>query len=233
MVNENLFGMVEVDIEVPQRWPWYLNTRLCHQYFPEMSPLFCTTEIPFEAIVHHMQKHVETYNLSKAPRRLLVGGMKGEQMLIATPLLRWYLNHGMTVTKIYQLVEFRSQRCFQDFVSEVRDARPLGDNAPDRAIMADTMKAIGNSGYGSLIMDNTRHRDIQYLQGENETCLKTNNPLFQKLDCLDPEEQYYEVKMAKRKIKLDLPIQLGYFILLYAKLRMMEFYGCLRRQIRF
>ena len=30
--------------------------------------------------------------------------------------------------------------------------------------------------------------------------------------------------MAKRKIKLDLPIQLGYFILQYAKLRMLEFY---------
>ena len=30
--------------------------------------------------------------------------------------------------------------------------------------------------------------------------------------------------MAKRKIRLDLPIQLGYFILQYAKLRMLEFY---------
>ena len=30
--------------------------------------------------------------------------------------------------------------------------------------------------------------------------------------------------MAKRKIKLDLPIQLGYYILQYAKLRMLEFY---------
>ena len=189
-----------------------------------MSPLFCTTEIPFEAIGHHMQKHVETYNLSKASRRLLVGGMKGEQMLIVTPLLRWYLNHGMTVTKIYQVVEFQSQRCFQDFVSEVSDAHRLGDDAPDTAIIADTMKVIGNSGYGSLIMDKTRHHDIQYLQGENETCLKINDPLFRKLDCLDPEEQYYEVEMAKRKIKLDLPIQLGYFILQYAKLRMLEFY---------
>lgn len=30
--------------------------------------------------------------------------------------------------------------------------------------------------------------------------------------------------MAKTKIKLDLPIQLGYFILKYAKLRILEFY---------
>lgn len=65
---------------------------------------------------------------------------------------------------------------------------------------------------------------IVYRQGENKTCLKVNDPLFQKLECLDPEEQFYEVEMANRKIKLDLPIQLGYFILQYAKLRMLEFY---------
>ena len=86
------------------------------------------------------------------------------------------------------------------------------------------MKVIGNSGYGSTIMDKTKHKDIQYVQGENETCLKVNDPLFQKLECLDQEDQYYEVEMGKRKIKLDLPIQLGYFILQYAKLRMLEFY---------
>lgn len=34
----------------------------------------------------------------------------------------------------------------------------------------------------------------------------------------------YEVEKAKSKIVLDLPIQLGYFILQYAKLRMLEFY---------
>ena len=188
VVKGKLFGIVEVDIEVPQHWPCYFKHSTPFQYFREMSPLFCTTEIHFEAIGHHMQKHVVTYNLSKASRQLLVGGMKGEQMLIATPLLRWYLNHGMTVTKIYQVVEFQSQRCFQDFVSEVSDARRLGDDAPDTAIIADTMRVIVNSGYGSLIMDKTRHRDIQYLQGENETCLKINDPLFRKLDCLDPEE---------------------------------------------
>ena len=221
-----LFGMVEVDIEVPQQWPPYFQhpTMTPYQYFQEMSPLFCSTEIPFEAIGQHMQTHIRQYNLSAKPRRLLVGGMKAQQILLATPLLQWYLNHGMIVTKVYQVVEFQKQRCLRDFVKEVSDARRQGDVDPDTAIIADTNKVIGNSGYCSLIMDKTKHREIKYVQGENETCLKVNDPLFQKLECLDEEEQYYELEMSKRKIKLDLPIQLGYFVLQYAKLRMLEFY---------
>ena len=221
-----LFGMVEVDIEVPQEWPHYFKhpTMSPYDYFQEMSPLFCTTEIPFDAIGEHMQAHIWEYHLSDSPRRLLVGGMKARQILLATPLLQRYLNHGLVVTKIYQVMEFQGKRCFQEFVREVRDARRQGDINPETAIIADRMKVIGNSGYGSLIMDKTKHREVKYVQGENETCLKVNDPRFQKLECLDIEEQYYEVEMAKRKIKLDLPIQLGYFVLQYAKLRMLEFY---------
>ena len=208
VVKGNLFGMVEVDIEVPQEWPHYFShpTMSPYDYFQEMSPLFCTTDIPFDVIGEHMQAHIWEYHLSDSPRRLLVGGMKARQILLATPLLQWYLNHGMVVTKIYQVVEFQQQRCFLDFVKEVSDARRLGDVDSDTAIIADTMKVIGNSGYGSLIMDKTKHSDIQYVQGENETCLKVNDPRFQKLECLDEDEQYYEVEMGKGKIKLDLPI---------------------------
>jgi hypothetical protein len=180
--------------------------------------------VPFDVIGDHMQDHVRSHNLSETPRRLLVGGMKARQILIATPLLRWYLNHGMVVTKIYQVVEYQARACFRDFMEEVSDARREGDVSTDKAIIADTMKLIGNSGYGSLIMDKTKHRSIKYVQGENDVCLLVNRPEFRKLDCIEPEEQYYELEMAKRKIKLDLPIQLGYIILQYAKLRMLQFY---------
>jgi hypothetical protein len=226
VAQAGLFGMVEVDIEVPDRWPEYFSHPVMtpHEYFREMSPLFCTTDVPFDVIGEHMQDHVRKHELSAAPRRLLVGGMKARQMLIATPLLKWYLEHGMVVTKIYQVVEYQQQRCFQDFVKEVSDARRRGDVDKNTTILADTMKVIGNSAYGSLIMDKTKHRVMSYVQGENQTCLKVNDPRFRKLDCLDAEEEYYEIEMGKRKIKLDLPTQLGYFVLQYAKLQMLQFY---------
>lgn len=226
VVKGELFGMVEVDIEVPEEWPSYCQHPVMtpREYFREMSPLFCTTDVPFEAMGEHMRHHVEKANLSKAPRRLLVGGTKAQRLLLATPLLAWYLRHGMVVTKIYQVVEFLQRRCFETFVKEVSDARRRGDVDPDTGIIGDTMKVVGNAGYGMLLLDKTKHRDIEYVQGENETSLKVNESRFRKLECLDQEEQYYEIEMAKRRINLDLPVQLGYFILQYAKLRMLEFY---------
>ena len=145
----HLFGMVECDIEVPEEWSAEFRDKMPmppRQYFEEMCPLFCNTDVGFDDIGRHMQAHVWEYQLSDAPRRLLVGGLKARQILLATPLLRWYLNHGLQVSHIYQVVEYRQMACFESFVRDVSDARRAGDASPELAIIADTMKLIGNSG---------------------------------------------------------------------------------------
>ena len=38
------------------------------------------------------------------------------------------------------------------------------------------------------------------------------------------QDKYFEVEKAKEKLDISLPIQIGYFILQYAKLRMPQFY---------
>ncbi|KAK3108402.1 hypothetical protein FSP39_007266 [Pinctada imbricata] len=214
--------MVEVDIKVPEKWEGDFKHELSPwDYFKEMSPLFCNTEVKFEDIGEHMQAHIKNERLATHPRRLLVGGMKAEKILLATPLLKWYLEHGLKVTRIYQVVEFNAHACFKQFVNDVTEARRAGDARPERGIIGDTMKLIGNSGYGSLIMDKTKHRDIIYVRGERETCLAINQDEFRNATCLG--DDFYELEMAKHKTIMDLPIQLGYFILQYGKMKMLEF----------
>ena len=146
VLTEDFFGMVEVDIRVPEQWqsPPPHNTQLSPaEYFSEMSPLFCTTDVPFECIGEHMQTYVREHGLSERPRRLLVGGMKAEKLLLASPLLRWYLQHGLIVTEIHEAVEFKPFPCFESFVHEITEARLKGDEKPEYAIQAATMKLIG------------------------------------------------------------------------------------------
>ena len=45
-------------------------------------------------------------------------------------------------------------------------------------------------------------------------------------------QDLYEVETYKTRISVDTPIQIGFFILQYAKLRMLEFYyDCLNRYL--
>ena len=92
-----LYGFAQVDIRVPDQWPKDLENPPAlspKEYFSEQSPIFCTSEIPFEAFGEHMQNYVEEMGLGKQSGVLLVGGMAAEEILIATPLLQWYLKHG-------------------------------------------------------------------------------------------------------------------------------------------
>ncbi|XP_033729708.1 uncharacterized protein LOC117318890 [Pecten maximus] len=215
--------MVECDIRVPNQWATGFERELSpYEYFSEMAPIFCNTDIPFSAIGEHMKEHVRRNKLSDKPRRLLIGGMAARKMLIATPLLKWYIEHGMQVDHIYQVVEYTPMACFREFVTDVTDARRRGDDDKMSAVIANTMKLIGNSAYGGLIMDKSKHTNIKYVRGETNACNAINDPRFKDLHQLD--EDIFEVENAKRTITYDLPIQLGYFILQYAKLRMLEYY---------
>jgi hypothetical protein len=95
---------IQVDISVPSQWP---DDVKCHmspeEYFGEMAPIFCTTEVSMEDIGTHMQKHIRENHLSAKPRRLLVGGLKAEKILLASPVIRWCLQHHMNITRIYQV----------------------------------------------------------------------------------------------------------------------------------
>ena len=151
-----------------------------------------------------------------------MGGMKASKILIATPLLKWYLKHGLIVTRIYQVVENCPKRCFSKFVKNVSDARRDGDKDPNKAILASTMKLLGNSGYGSLIVDKTRQRNVFYVKGDGKAQLKINDPRFR--SCTAISDDIFEIELAKRRIKLNLPFYIGYHNLQLAKLRMLEFY---------
>ena len=118
VLNDNFFGLLEVDIHVPDH---------LHSYFEEMPPLFCNTEVKFEDMGTFMQKYVRDHGLSDKPRRLLFSGMRADKIMLSSPYLKWLMQKGLKVTKLHQVVEYSPKRCFTHFVQEVSDARRAGD----------------------------------------------------------------------------------------------------------
>ena len=234
IIDEELFGLIEVDIHVPEKWNTGLYRKLIvgnnpfthslspKEYFSEMSPIFCTSAIPFESFGPHMQEHVKKHDLSEEPRTLLVGGLSASRILLSTSLVKWYLEHGLEISKIYRVIEFTPQKCFKKFADDVCDARRAGDLDPLKAIIADTMKLHGNSAFGGLLLDKEKHRDVKYVEGERAMQLKVNDPRFR--HCTPLDDGLYEIEMSKARIKMDMPNYLGFFILNNAKLHLLKYY---------
>ena len=137
VISGDLFGLIQCSIKVPDE---------LKEYFADMPPIFKNVEITINDIGEHMNKYCEEYGLMKQPRRQLIGSYFGDEILLATPLLKWYLSHGLVVTDVQQVIEYRPQRCFKDFGDRVTAARRKGDLNKDSSILADSYKLLGNSG---------------------------------------------------------------------------------------
>ena len=70
-------------------------------------------------------------------------------------------------------------------------------------------------------MDRSRHTVTKYLNDE-KTHSAINNKLFKRLNFIT--DQLYEVELVKSEIERREPIIVGFFILQYAKLRILELY---------
>ena len=101
------------------------------------------------------------------------------------------------------------------------DARREGEENPNSSVVSETMKLLANSSYGYQIMDRTRHNVTKYLNDE-KTHGAVNTKLFKRLDHIN--DQLCELELGKAEIEHREPIIVGFFILEYAKLRMLELY---------
>ena len=96
-----IFGLIECDVSVPIT---------LHAHFSEMQPVFRNIRLTRDNIGSFMRRYAEEHDIMTTPRRMLVGSFHGDKILLATPLLRWYLEHGIEVTRVYQVVEYTPAR---------------------------------------------------------------------------------------------------------------------------
>ena len=146
---------------------------------------------------------------------------KLENRTLITPLLPFFLDLGLVCKRIYRFVEYIPIKCFNNFVQSAVDARRYGDENQNSSVVAETMKLLANSSYGYQIMDRSRHTVIKYLNAE-KTHGAINTKFFKSLEHIN--DQLYEVESAKAEIEHREPIIVGFFILQYAKPRMLKFY---------
>lgn len=113
-----------------------------HFFGCKMCPIFKNIDISRDDIGEFMKASAENHNILAQPRRRLISSKKREKVLLATPLLKWYLEHGLEVAKVYQVIEVTPEPCFKPFGDAVSDTRRARDADPSKAVIADIMKFV-------------------------------------------------------------------------------------------
>ena len=156
------------------------------------------------------------------PRGPLIGSYRSDKILLGTPLLKFYLDEGLVVTCVHMAVHWCSHPWLEPFADSVSTSRRAADADPEQKILGETAKLVGNAGFGRFMMDVVRHQEVKYEQDDSKVARAINSFFFHDLEELS--DVVFELKLNKKKIKCDLPIQIDFFVFTYAKLRMLEFY---------
>ena len=214
VLNDKLFGFFQVDIEVPEQL-W--------DKFSEFSPLFILSEVPEDQIPQHMHAYkINTGRKKIKNNKKLLGVMKAEKILLYSPLLKWYLNHGLQVTKIHKYISYTSGRPFKWFPEEVSAARRAADQDKNKRQLGNTAKLKGNSFYGKMIENLEKHISTKFTTDEKLIDKIFRSPFFDDLE--EISEGVFEVRQRKRQVTITRPYQCGIAVYQLAKLRMLEFY---------
>ena len=103
----HLFGFVECDIEVPDH---------LKEYFSEMTPILKNVDVCLDDVGEFMQNYAKKpHSIKDVARRLLIGSYFGKKIGLTTPLLKWYLEHGLVITRIYTTGEYIPNAAISSF----------------------------------------------------------------------------------------------------------------------
>ena len=196
--------------------PWKcLNRSTIHS---KSSAPFVTSEIKVKDLSPEQRDSLPDKLKTKEQ---LAPCMKAEKVLIDSSLLKWYMEHGLEVTKVHCVIEFQYAPIFKEFIdtrTQKRREATLSGNMSEAALH----KLIGKSVYGCNLLNKEKYVRIAYTDVKNLVAHHHRKGTFLRSRMLTP--RLAEVDHEHKKVKHDIPILLGYTILQGNKLQMLEFY---------
>lgn len=64
-----------------------------------------------------IRRYVEEHDIVTQPQRMLEDSYRDDEVLLATPLLRWYIKHGHVVIRVDQVIETNRSCAFVSSVT--------------------------------------------------------------------------------------------------------------------
>ena len=113
-----------------------------------------------------------------------------------------------------------STKCFNNLVQSVANAGRQGDENTKSNFASEAMKSLANTSYAYQIMDQNQHTVTK-----SPTDAQTHEAIKNKeFESFKKNDQLYDVELVKSKIEHKESIIVEFFILHFAKFRMLELY---------
>ena len=170
--NKELFSFLIVDIHIPKDLKHFCR---------DFPPIIKNKNISREDIGVYMQKVAEQHGLLKKPKKYLISSYFGKKILINTEMAEFYLNLGLKITRIYEFIQFHSQKCFETLANEIVNSRREADQDKSKTAIALTNKLTENSLYSASLLNKEKHRNITH-HLKNTINKTINDPHFVHLD---------------------------------------------------
>ena len=161
--NNEFYGFLEVDIQVPEAK---------YEYFSEMCPIFKNAKYDESVCGEYTKNLVLRIKQKFTESKKLIGTLQATQILIASDRLKWLVEHGCQVTKLYGVIPAIPRKIFKGFMDWVSEERRKGDVDTKYSIIAEGAKTVGNSAFGRTIMNKNKHKKTQFCDEKKFNKLK-------------------------------------------------------------
>ena len=136
--NDQLYGILFVDIHTPEH---------LKEKYSDFPMIIKNVMVSRDDLSPYMKEVAEKNDYLKKPRKTLISSYFGTNHFVSSNMLKFYLEMGLVVTRIYEFIEFYPEAYFKELAEEIVETRRKGDRDPDLQVVALTKKLIGISKF--------------------------------------------------------------------------------------
>ena len=212
----SLFGFIVADLTTPSA----LLEQIKWLNFP---PVIRRESIDESLLTPYMKNRVNEKGY-KLPQISPIQTYHGSQLLLFTPLVKFYLELGLEVTNITKFLQYKESFVLQNFVNKITNGRIQAKRKKNSELEL-AYKIIGNSGYGKLgesvkKYTKTKLVDDKRLKIDQKSAFfKDAHPLVDE----EGEHEICEVDMQPKSVIDNKPLPMAVAILQNSKLHFLRF----------
>ena len=75
-----------------------------------MPPIFVNREVLEAAVPKEMLDYLKRTGRKRTTGKKLLGALDADEILLYTPLLRWYIAHGLELQAVYTTIKYQPEK---------------------------------------------------------------------------------------------------------------------------